>query len=197
MSTIEIKYNSQRDNDSWGGKLQPWAQCFYTSAIMLLSHYIKEYETKAKESEYVDDVEVNVGKPGIGEELEKKYNLPGRSGQYWIIQKEAIERKMLAAGFTGKMIFKEAMPIDEVTAAIDAGSPVIAGTGFGSGHVLLVCGHEEIGLKCEDPYGVGPTYSNTNGHQVLYTWPIIQQYFYSVTKQAGKMLAMYWQPAKG
>lgn len=191
---IEIKYNSQRDNDSWGGKLQPWVQCFYTTCIMLLSRYIPDFEKREKETEYVDDIEVFVGKPGLGEQIIAKEHLSGRSGQYWVVQQAGIMKYMALSGRKGKCIFSAAMPIAEVVDSIDAGNPVAVGTDFGQGHVMLICGHDELGLFCEDPFGKGPDYKDTNGHQVHYAWDVVKKFFYSVTGHEGNVLAMRWQP---
>jgi|SRR6185436_19441663 len=207
---IQIVYNSQRDNDNWGGVLPYWAQCAYTSFIMFLSNWISIARTKEYETAYVDDTEALVGKPGIAEEAEKKYPwIKGRTGAWFYVHRDACAQRLAAAGVKGQMVCRAGEPLgggrinygttEEISAALKSGSPVVVSTKLtDQGHVVLIVGETFDAWILEDPYGDARTqYRDPNGHQVQYlkTWfnPLICE---KITNLPNQCVITYFLPGK-
>lgn len=164
-------YINQRNNPSFGGKLSPHIQCFYSSAVMWLSYY-KHIEDDFYER-YVDDVEKTVGKPGIAERLFPK--LTGRTGAYWDVHKEALNQ------YTNNVKFDNTIPYDSLLELLSKG-PVITGTKkiglLSGGHVILSVKADKDGVTVKDPYGNAMTnYKNFNGNNVVYPHEYLRKYF--------------------
>lgn len=164
-------YINQRKNNSWGGKLSPHIQCFYSSAVMWLSYY-KHLEPGFYEN-YVDDVERQVGKPGIAERLFPK--LTGRTGAYWDVHKAALSQ------YTNNVRFDNTIPYDSFIELLEHG-PIITGTKkiglLSGGHVILSVKTTNEGVVVKDPYGNAiKNYKDQNGDMVLYPHDYLRKYF--------------------
>ncbi|MDX1960144.1 MAG: C39 family peptidase [Leptospiraceae bacterium] len=162
MILHQIKYNTQRDNPNFSGRLPGSWQCFPTSAVMFLSHFDKSYETKEKELEFIDDVQAGFGNPGIAEQVKGWF---GISGEWWLVELAAIQKRIP----TLNVIFDTALSIDLLKTAIQT-SPVIIGTrkigGLKGGHIILVVGYDvnKDEFIVHDPYGnANKLYRDTNG----------------------------------
>ena len=88
-----MKYNSQRDNFSFGGRFRGNVQCFSTSAFMFMGAYSEKIRNGGDEmlKKYVDDVEITVGHRGIGEKIKERFSwITGRTSYWWLVQKHGI-----------------------------------------------------------------------------------------------------------
>jgi hypothetical protein len=181
ITKLKVPYNSQRDNYYWGGALAASAQCFYTSVLMFLSAFIPAAATKDYESAYVDDVEVLVGKPGIGEIVMKRYNwIKGRTGAWFYTHRDAVIFRLAQAGIKGSVVCRAGEPLmggkfnfgtmEEVSAALKKGSPVVISTKLTSfGHIVCIVGETEDAWIVHDPYGNALLgYRSTDGSYVEY-----------------------------
>ena len=190
----EVDYNSQRDNFSFAGKFKGWIQCFSTCAYMLIS-YLTKFDGKDDKTlaRYVDDVEVTVGKPGIGEIVKRKYNwITGRTSLWWLTQKYGIEKWLWAEGLKGEAVFVDKK--GDWQAVIDALkiSPVILGTNklgkLPGGHIILLTGFRKGEFIVNDPFGdAKDNYSDHNGNSVVYSLELLQKH------SDGKPRFMYWR----
>ena len=180
ISLLPIQYNSQRDNFEWGGLLKAWAQCFYTSCVMFLSNWIPAANTKEYETQYVDDTEVLVGKPGIAEKVMRRYNwITGRTGAWLYTHRDAIQERFAAAALNLKVIGKAGENLGgklnlgtpaDISNALKNGSPVVISTKLTSfGHIVLIIGETDTSWILHDPYGNALTdYRDLNGDSVRY-----------------------------
>jgi uncharacterized protein YvpB len=176
----EIGYNSQRDNYSFFNTFPGWAQCFSTSAWMLMSYFTAKITAgdDAGLAQYVDDVEANVGKPGIGEIIKRKYNwISGNTSYWWLVQEAAITKWLNERGLIGHAKFINGGTYADISIALING-PVILQTnklgGLPGGHIILLVGMENENFIVNDPYGNANTkYVDKNGHQVLYSKTLI------------------------
>ncbi len=164
-------YINQRKNSNWGGKLSPHVQCFYSSAVMWLSYY-KHLEPGFLEN-YVDDVERQVGKPGIAERLFPK--LTGRTGAYWDVHVAALNQ------YVNNVKFDNTIPYKTFLELLDKG-PVITGTKkiglLSGGHIILSVKKTDKGVIVKDPYGNAiKNYKDQNGDMVLYPHDYLRKYF--------------------
>jgi hypothetical protein len=167
-------YINQRTNYGWEGKLSPSRQCFYSSAVMLLSHYDKAAKDLEYLIQYVDDTEILVGKPGIAERLFPK--LTGRTGAYWAVHRAAIQERLKK-----EVVFDATMPY-EVMKNIVAEKPVIIGTkeigALSGGHIIVAMRISEKGIIVNDPYGNALTkYKDHNGNGIDYPDDYLKKYF--------------------
>jgi len=175
----ETAYIDQRKEKSWPG-VPNWAQCFYSSMVMFLTHWIKPSDPESFYAQYFDDVETMVGNVGIGEDLMKKYNLSlinhdgarVRSGQYWAIHCDAATA-YLAKYNTGMKAVWADLPWTTADEKL-ASSPLVCGTRIppSDGHIILLAGEGDDGKSyhVRDPYGNGLTgYAfGSVGNDVLY-----------------------------
>lgn len=190
----EIKYNSQRNNPDFKGQFPGWKQCFSTSAWMFMSNYTDTINgtDDIGLSKYLDDVEVKIGTPGIGE---KVFEESGFSSFWWTVQKAGIEKWLHGAKVEGKAVFCDcSMGFFDLKDILDKG-PVILGTnklaGLPGGHIILVVGYDDVNLICHDPYGdANSNYKNFNGANVKYPFSFIMPHV--VYAQPDKVRCMYW-----
>jgi hypothetical protein len=194
---MEIGYNSQRDNFSFAGKFSAWSQCFSTCAWMLLSYYDKACRADDDKglAQYVDDVEMRVGSPGIGERVMRKFAwITGFTSLWWLVHKEALEERLRAAGLKGSMVFRESDGTwEELYRQADKG-PVIIGTsrlgGLPGGHIILAV---RPGFY-HDPFGNAMTgYADVNGANVNYPMERVRSAF--EVAGAGRLRYLFWQNA--
>ena len=190
-----IGYNSQRDNINFAGKFPGFWQCFTTCAWMFMSYYSKSIEATDDNglAGYLDDVEMTVGNPGIGEKIKNKYNwIKGHTSEWWLVQQNGIEEYLWKKGTTGNAIFKDqTIGYDSLKGLLDVG-PVILGTnklgGLKGGHIILAIGYNDSGIICHDPYGNAVTgYRSAAGGGVLYG----DSYLRNFTGE--KIRCMYWR----
>jgi hypothetical protein len=177
----EIGYNSQRNNYSWWNTFPGWTQCFTTSAWMFMSFYspkiIAENDTEL--AKYLDDVEVSVGRPGIGEQIKRKYNwIRGATSLWWLVQEAGITKWLNGLGVSGKAKFIEGGTYEDLNAKLLKG-PIIIGTnklgGLPNGHIILLIGADETHYTFCDPYGdANSWYKSENGKAVRYSKEIVK-----------------------
>jgi len=197
MKIHEIDYNSQRDNFSFDGKLPGYVQCFSTCAWMFSSFYVSAINAKDNVGlkHYVDNVEVTIGKPGIGERVKKKFNwITGRTSYWWLTQKYGIEDLLWRNGVVGNIEFIDINAkcgLDTVKTLLLKG-PVILGTkkmgGLSGGHIILVSGYTAGGFYVNDPYGNAlKKYKDHDGDSILYPYDFLRRY-------TGKHIrCIYWK----
>lgn len=169
---LEIKYNSQRDNPP-RQNIQPWAQCGYTSASMLLSAWIKKAQTDDYVLWLIDELEASVG--GLRKYVTSKLPwVKGRIGSYGDAYAAAIGKILESEGINRKVRFAaEGGSFTEIYNALDVEkSPVFLATKItDSGHFILIVGYDAKRriVICHDPYGDANTgYKKTNGAYVEY-----------------------------
>ena len=171
-----IGYNSQRDNIDFAGKFPGFWQCFTTCAWMFMSYYSKSIDATDDNglASYLDDVEMMIGKPGIGEKIRNKYDwIKGHTSEWWLVQQNGIEEYLWKRGVTGNAIFKDqTIGYDSLNGLLDVG-PVILGTnklgGLKGGHIILAVGYTPEGIICHDPYGNAiKKYASAAGANILY-----------------------------
>jgi hypothetical protein len=195
-----IGYNSQRDNFNFAGKFPAWSQCFSTCSWMFLSYYCPEIKAGDDKGlmNFVDDVESMVGKPGIAEQVKKKFpNITGYSSLWWNVQKEAVEKYMWMHGHKGNMLFHDAsFPAYSLSSAIKNG-PIIIGTKkigqLPDGHIILLAGYDDHKsmFYVNDPFGnARSNYADHDGQGVIYPYPWLLQYI--VYKKPDKVRCMFW-----
>lgn len=170
---LKIKYNSQRDNIAFKN-LQGYDQCAYTSAAMLLSHFIPAYSQDALIGEMIKEVEPIYGSGSIGQIVLAK--LPGLKnkrigafGDSWPIIIDAI-LKSHKIKKTAKFIPHSGTD-EDIIKAIDSGSPCLLSTMLSSkGHYVLIVGYIKNAkgiinaFIVHDPYGKVLTgYKDING----------------------------------
>jgi hypothetical protein len=190
-----VTYNSQRDNFTFAGKFKAWSQCFSTCAYMLISYFaMLDGKDDKILAEYVDDVETMVGKPGIGEQVIRKFKwITGFTSLWWLTQKYGIEKWLWARGLKGSAEFID--KTKDWQAVIDALkiSPVILGTNklgnLPGGHIILLTGYRKGAFIVNDPFGDATTdYAVHDGYAIVYGLDLLQ-------KHAGaKPRFMYWRP---
>ena len=169
---MEIKYNSQRDNDSFGGKFPGWKQCFSTCSFMFLSYYCADIDgdDDSKLAMYLDDVEVAVGHEGIAEEVFKQQ---GPSSFWWYVQAAGIQKWLNERMIAGNVKFANCTASFSELKELVKNGPVILGTdklgGLSGGHIILAVDSTIDGLIIKDPYGDANTnYEDHNGDCVIY-----------------------------
>lgn len=181
-----VGYNSQRDNYSFFNTFPGWCQCFSTSAWMLLSFFSSKFKADDDNglAQYVDDVEIAVGKPGIGEAIVRKYNwIKGNTSYWWLVQEAGITKWLNEAGVIGYAKFINGGNYQEISRELMNG-PVILQTnklgGLPGGHIILLIGMDGDYYIVNDPYGDANTqYKEKNGKAVRYSKSLI----YSVSGQ--------------
>lgn len=164
---FNIKWNSQRNNHNFLGKLSASIQCFPTSSVMFISYWKKEYETLEAETKFTDDVEANVGKRGTAEEVK---GWSGRSSAWWIVHLAAI-KKVLP---NQKVVYSSNVSLDRLIEILQY-SPVIFSAskigGLPGGHIFVVVGYDKAtdSFIINDPFGNAmKNYKDTNGANVKY-----------------------------
>jgi len=180
----QIGWNSQRDNQSFGGKFSASSQCFSTSAWMFICHYAKIIDAKDDEglAQYVDDVEAMVGQSGIAERTiaKLKFKITGYTSLWWAIQEAGITEWLNDYKIPGRALFTDGEQISMLSIYLKNG-PVILGTkklgGLPGGHIILAVDMEDGGLICNDPYGdANGKYKDKNGEAVRYNYSWILPY---------------------
>lgn len=165
------------------GRLSRFRQCFSCCAWDFLSAYIPPPDY----SEYLDDVEVCIGKTGIAEKVALKFPQVlslGQSSLWFVVHQAAIQQRLNAAGISGSCIVVENGSFDALYHARLSGSPVIAGMSglpYGSaalgGHMILnfLSGNKSL---WNDPFGDARTaYLSQSGERLPYPDGWIKQYF--------------------
>lgn len=178
-----IPFNSQRNNNSFNNKFPGFKQCFSTCAWMLMSYYAPEINPTDDTalSRYVDDVSNIVGKPGIGELVQRaKAWITGNTAYWWEVQRAGIEKWLQAAAVSGRIVYRDAGAWAEINNALVSG-PVILGTnklgGLSGGHIILLVDIAGSDYIVNDPYGDARTnYRNTNGAGIRYNREWLKQY---------------------
>ena len=190
-----INYNSQRDNINFGGKFPGFWQCFTTCAWMFMSYYSKSIDATDDNglASYLDDVEMMIGKPGIGEKIKNKYKwITGHTSEWWLVQRNGIEAWLWRQGLRGNAVFRDlTVPFDDLRSLINGG-PVILGTsklgGLPGGHIILAIGYDDDGIICHDPYGNALSqYESANGAGIMYPDIILK------AATGEKIRCMYWR----
>lgn len=183
MAFHKVAYNSQRNNYNFAGKFSAWTQCFSTCAYMLLSYWApKKFpaDSDILLASYVDDVEATVGKPGIGEEIWRKFQwaigINGKTSYYFEVHKAALQLYLNKAGVSGKAFARYGASWTEYESALKAG-PVIIGTStmgkLPNGHMILALGDDRF----NDPFGDAKNnYRDPNGANVIYPKDWFKQY---------------------
>jgi len=190
-----IGYNFQGNNLNFLKKFSGWWQCMTTSAWMLMSLYsgnIKATDDNALAA-YLDDVEAEIGKPGIAEWVKRKYSwIKGRTSLWWLVQKHGIEKWLWHQGIRGTAKFYNKTMTYEILLRVLPDHPVMIGTnkigGLPGGHIILAIGFDENqNIICHDPAGNATTkYKNRNGSMVVY--PV--EYLHKFT--CDKFYALHW-----
>lgn len=182
-----IGYNSQRDNISFGGKFKAFWQCFSTSSWMFMSYYSPRYMVGDDRTlaEYLDDVELSIGKRGIAEKTIARLGLKitKNSSLYWVIQQSGIDLWLAMAGIRGKAIFHDAsFPIYSLPTLLKSG-PVIIGTkkmgGLPGGHIILLVDYDPQSndFIVNDPFGNARTnYASQSGQLIRYNAEWLRKY---------------------
>ncbi len=193
-----VAYNSQRDNYSFQGKFSGYRQCFSTCAWMFMSYYSKRIQVKNDKqlTWYVDQVESTVGSVGWAEKIRQRYQyIKGKTSQWWIIQKVAIEILLKSHGIKGHCVFTQKASWQDLSKYLKNG-PVILGTkklgGLRGGHIILLVREDTDGFYVNDPFGDGlnTNYQNQNGHNVFYAKDKLA-HFAQVAK-GKKLRLIYW-----
>lgn len=169
----KVIYNSQRDNQTVGG-IPGSSQCGYACACMLISTVIPAAANDYWVAEFVDSMEPNFGKKGIGEYI---LSLPmfswlrnRRAGSYMPAYEIAIRNHLDPHGYS--VIADYDCNINTVKKAL-AHSPVMIGTKItDSGHFILLVGYDDSEgcFIVHDPYGnaIKGYSNNRNGAYVRY-----------------------------
>lgn len=176
---FETAYIDQRKQRNWPATtaagvivpaIPPWAQCFYASVVMFLTHVVRNVDPQTLYDEYFDDIETRVGKAGIGEELMRRHNLAlvqrrdnqvirERSGQYWNVQCDGATHYLEKYGALFRARWAE-VPWEEAFRRLASG-PLVIGTRIppSDGHIIVLVGITPDGRHCiaRDPYGDGRT----------------------------------------
>lgn len=183
-------YHDQRQKKSVPG-VPNWAQCFYCSVVMLISHYAKAGADLY--DKYFDDVEVLYGQKGIGEESMAKHNLSlvakdgsrVRSGQFWAVHCDAaskyLEPKKAIWAEISWQAFRDRL----------AKGPCVLGTKIppSDGHIIVVVGFDGSSYICQDPYGDGRKGYPAGSSGELVKYPAA--WLESVSAVPGKARAMW------
>jgi len=196
----EVKYNKQRDNLNFGGTFSGWRQCFGTSAWMLIGYYAPDSYDATNDTElaaYLDDVEIKIGKKGIGEEEVKEHGIEGWSSIWWPVQQGGITKWLRQAGYKGKAVFMDATCSLEQLDKLLLDGPVIMATnklgGLPGGHIILIVDQDGENYICNDPFGDATgNYQSDNGQNVKYKKSWLKPYI--AYHGNGKVRCMYWQP---
>lgn len=177
----KIIYNSQRDNFTFEGKFKSWNQCFSTCAWMFISFYDKNIDaTNDKQlAKYVDDVENNVGKPGIAEKIMEKLRwITGYTSMWYLVQQAGIQKYLPKK----KIIFNEFFSIKNLHELVIK-KPVIIGTsklgGLKNGHIILLVDYDSKtdSFMVNDPFGDATgNYLYKNGDGVKYKKQWLNKY---------------------
>lgn len=190
---MKVGYNSQRDNQGFGRQYPGSVQCMSTCAWMLMSAYSKKI--KATDDDglalYVDDCEASLGKPGIGERAMQLFPWVKKpTSQWWLTHQLAITEYLNKEGVKGKAVYVDKCSWDDFYKLVEKG-PVMIGTGFFSGHIILAVGKDVY----HDPFGnaVG-NYANQNGESVFYSREFLQPITDKVVGK-GFIRLIYWSPA--
>lgn len=182
---LDIQYNSQKNNESFGGKFPGYIQCFTTSAWMLMSYYSLEIDALDDKSlsKYLDDVEVTIESiPGVAEEIQKQdHSVLGKTSLFWEVQRAGITKWLQQKNVIGKAICNYTSSLSQVRKLLNDG-PIIIGTnkmgGLPGGHIILAIGFDDIHIICHDPFGnANLNYSNSNGNSVYYEDTFLVKYF--------------------
>jgi hypothetical protein len=161
-----------------------------------MSYFCNEIEANDDEglSRYLDDIEITIGTPGIGEVVKRKYDwIMGRTSLWWMVQKEGIEKWLNEREIKGKIIFRDCdLDYNQLSSILDKHGPIILGTnkigGLPGGHIILLIGHDEQGKFCHDPFGDAKmNYKNIEGKGVRY----LDEYLIQYTGQ--NVRCMYWK----
>lgn len=174
----KIAFNSQRDNDDFGGKFKAFNQCFTTSAIMLMSFYSKQIagDDDIFLKKYLFDIEATLNPSGLGARLKLKYKwIKGATSYWWLVQKDAIEDYLHHYGVKGAAVFYDDNCLISSLRDFAVVGPFILQTnklgGLPGGHIILVVdyNHEKKTLICHDPFGDARTnYKEHDGAYVEY-----------------------------
>lgn len=200
----KVGYNFQGNNIDFKKKFSAWIQCMSTCAWMLICYYTNKWHVNDDEqlAFYVDDCEATVGKSGIGEKIKARFKwITGRTSQWWLVQKYAIEKWLHSVGVEGEAIFfNKTMNYDKLFSILGAGKIVIIGTkkigGLPDGHIILAVGisvknGNEYFVTVNDPAGNALTnYKNRNGEYVEYPLSYLQKFtgrnFYALVWEGKK-----------
>ncbi|PKL35881.1 MAG: hypothetical protein CVV44_20405 [Spirochaetae bacterium HGW-Spirochaetae-1] len=190
-----VKYNSQRDNINFGGKFPGFWQCFSTCSWMLISFMAGTSPGDDGLALYLDDVEVSIGKPGVGEIIRRKYNwIKGHTSFWWLVQQAGIEKWLKDFGVGGRAVFRDMdIGFNSIRDLLESG-PIILGTnkigGLPGGHIILVTGYTDKGFIVNDPYGDALTgYNSDNGDSVVYPDEYLKKY----SADNGRIRCLYWR----
>jgi hypothetical protein len=133
---------------------------------MFISYWLPEYSDDAHVQEYIERFETLID-PAAPDAIDIKKKYPwvtGRVGNWWVAH--YYECCKILSTLTVR--FKENGTWSDVSGAIAGDSPVVIGTKFGQGHIILIVGETEKDWICHDPYGVAPDYKKTDGAYVYY-----------------------------
>lgn len=182
----KIAYNSQRNNDDFGGQFRAYNQCFSTCAIMFMSHYSKQIAGDDDRflKKYLFDAEATLNPQGLGARLRLKYKwIKGATSVWWLVQQEAINDYLHHYGVKGQAVFYDATMLIESLPEFAKLGPIILGTskigGLPGGHIILIVDYnaKTKSLVCHDPFGDARNqYGNTNGAYVEYDLEWITPY---------------------
>ena len=174
----KINYNSQRDNDDFGGRFKAFNQCFSTCAVMLMSFYSKNVAggDDVFLKKYLYDIEATLNPSGLGARLKMKYKwIKGATSLWWLVQKDAITDYLHHFGTKGQAVFYDDNCLIGSLPDFATVSPFILGTsklgGLPGGHIILVIEYniKTGALVCHDPFGDARTnYKSTKGAYVEY-----------------------------
>jgi len=195
----EIKFNSQRDNNSFGGLRPASTQCYPTCAYMFMSYFISAIDGADDRglAEYMNEVEIRIPGGTIAENFYMKNpNFPKAlpSSVYWDMQCYAINQYFDRYGVNKTAQWGE-VTFEKMKQILNA-SPVILGTMLtASGHIILLRGFEDGKFYVNDPYGDWRTgYRDVNG-AVEYPESLIKLTGETTTKIKDRMRIMYVEAA--
>ena len=202
-----LGYNTQRDNDDFGGRVSGHVQCFSTCAWMFMAYYDAGVDAGDDRGlrAYVDDVESRVGVPRAGagtaewviardKAIRQAVEAGMRSMYFWRVHAHAIEVRLHRAGVSGTCVYREGMRLAVLDKALARG-PVILATnklgGLRGGHVILLLGKQgQDGYIVHDPYGDARSgYRNHDGNRVLYGRDLLTTH---ATDKGRVRRCLYW-----
>ena len=199
----EIKYNSQRDNDPFGGQRLANAQCFPTCAWMFLAHFIREIDATDDKglAQFFNEIEEKIVGGSIIEQFRREFpnsNIPQGvyTSVYWDVECYGVNKYFERYGVNKKAVWEE-VNFGNLRDIL-FGSPVVFGTNLtAAGHIILLKGYDDNGFYANDPWGDAKTdYKNTDG-DTWYDNELVRSTGEQKTKRKNIMRVLYAHKGKG
>ncbi len=189
----DVGQNDQDNNFDFNKLFLATWQCFSTCSWMLMSWICPEikYDDDKGLAKYLDDVEINVGSPGIGEEIARKLGIKAGSSYYFAVQQAGIQKWMNDRDCKGKVVFSEKkIKFYDLPDMLDK-SPVIlntSGLGGTRGHIILAIGYTDDNIIVNDPFGdARDSYTDKYGEGLFYEKEWLKRYC------GENIICLYWE----